>query len=214
MTITLNATKREERGRQAQRLLAKDLMPAVVYGPNHEAEAVTLPRPEFAKILRDAGESSVIEITGLGSAFQVLIHDVDRDPVTTLPRHADLYAIKKGAKVTVAVPLTFVGESYAVKTGANMVKVMHELEVEADPSKLPHDIEVDVTALAAIGDQIHVKDIKLPAGVIAMADGEEVVALAQEVAGEEPEEGAAPDMDAIEVEQKGKDEGAEESAGE
>lgn len=213
MTITLNATKREERGKQAQRLLAKDLMPAVVYGPNHEAEAVTLPRPEFAKILRDAGESSVIEITGLGSTFQVLIHDVDRDPVTTLPRHADLYAIKKGAKVNVAVPLTFIGEAPAVKAGANLVKVMHELEIESDPSKLPHDIEVDISGLAAIGDQIHVKDIKLPAGVVATVDGEEVVALTQEVAGEEPEEGAAPDMDAIEVEQKGKDD-AEESAGE
>jgi large subunit ribosomal protein L25 len=213
MTITLNATKREERGKQAQRLLAKDLMPAVVYGPNHEAEAVTLPRPEFAKILRDAGESSVIEITGLGSTFQVLIHDVDRDPVTTLPRHADLYAIKKGAKVNVAVPLTFIGEAPAVKAGANLVKVMHELEIESDPSKLPHDIEVDVSGLAAIGDQIHVKDIKLPAGVVATVDGEEVVALTQEVAGEEPEDTAAPDMDAIEVEQKGKDD-AEESAGE
>jgi len=213
MTITLNATKREERGKQAQRLLAKDLMPAVVYGPNHEAEAVTLPRPEFAKILRDAGESSVIEITGLGSTFQVLIHDVDRDPVTTLPRHADLYAIKKGAKVNVAVPLTFVGESAAVKAGANLVKVMHELEIESDPSKLPHDIEVDITSIAAIGDQIHVKDIKLPAGVVAMVEGDEVVALAQEVAAEEPEETAAPDMDAIEVEQKGKGD-EEEAAGE
>jgi len=211
MTITLNAIKREERGKQAQRLLAKDLMPAVVYGPNHEAEAVTLPRPEFAKILRDAGESSVIEITGLGSSFQVLIHEVDRDPVTSLPRHADLYAIKKGAKVNVAVPLTFIGEAPAVKTGANVVKVMHELEIESDPSKLPHDIEVDVSTLENVGDQIHVKDIKLPAGVVAMVDGEEVVALAQAAAEEEPEDTAAPDMDAIEVEQKGKDEAAAEA---
>ncbi len=210
MTITLNATKRTETGRQAKRLLSKDLLPAVVYGPKHEAESITLSLPEFKKILRDAGESSVIEITGLGDSFQALIHAVDRDPMTDVPCHADFYAIAKGAKVNVAVPLTFVGESPAVKAGANLIKVLHELEVESDPSKLPHDLEVDISGLAEIGDQIHVKDIKLPAGVTTALEAEDVVALIQAPA-EEEEETAAPDMDAIEVEQKGKGESEDHS---
>ena len=211
MTITLTATKREETGKASRRLIEEDRMPAVVYGPKHAAEHISVSLPEFKKVLRDAGESTVIELTGLGSPVQVLIHEVDRDPVTTNPRHADLYAIEKGAKVEVAVPLSFVGESMAVKLGANVVKVMHELPIEAEATKLPHEIEVDITALAEVGDQIHVKDLKLPAGVEATVDGEEVVALAQEVE-QEPEEDTTgePDMDAIEVEQKGKEEGGEE----
>lgn len=212
MTITLNATKREETGKAGKRALSEDQIPAVVYGPKHEAEHIALPLHEFKKVLRDAGESTVIELSGLGKNIQVLIHEVDRDPVTTNPRHADFYAIEKGAKVEVAVPLTFVGESFAVKTGANLVKVMHELPIEAEAAHLPHDIEVDISALNAIGDQIHVKDLKLPAGVTVTVDEEEVVALAQEVAQETEEDSAAPDMDAIEVEKKGKDE--EEKEGE
>lgn len=206
MTITLNATKREETGKVGKRNLAEDRMPAIVYGPKHAAEAITLSVPEFKKVLRDAGESSVIELKGLGSAMQVLIHEVDRDPVTTTPRHADLYAIEKGAKVEVEVPLSFVGESFAVKTGANLVKVMHELPIEAEAADLPHEIEVDISVLNAVGDQIHVKDLKLPKGVVATVEEDEVVALAQEVEQETEEEAAAPDMDAIEAEQKGKEE--------
>jgi large subunit ribosomal protein L25 len=137
--------------------------------------------------------------------MQTLIHEVDRDPVTNQPRHADFYALEKGKKVEVAIPLSFIGESAAVKAGASLVKVMHELEIEADASKLPHELEIDISTLAAVGDQIHVKDIKLPSGVTTPIDGEEVVALIQEVEVEE-ESAPAPDMASIEVEQKGKGE--------
>lgn len=212
MTITLNATKREATGSVAGKTLrASDRIPAVVYGPKQEATPITLSLPEFKKVLRDAGESSVLTLAGLGQALQVLIHEVDLDPVTNVPRHADLYAIEKGAKVEVAVPLTFVGESPAVKTGANLVKVMHELEIEADPANLPHEIEVDISKLATEGDQIHVSDIKVPHGVTVQVEGDEVVALIQAVVEEKEEETVAPDMDAIEVEGKGKAEEEESS---
>lgn len=205
MTTTLSATKRTVTGKASRALLAEGMLPAVVYGPSHEAEAVSLPLTDFTKILRDEGSSAVLDISGLGATFQVIIHDVDRDPVTNQPRHADLYAIKKGAKVTVAVTIEFVGESPAVKAGANLVKVLHELEVEADPSKLPQHIEVDISALTELGQQIQVKDVTLPAGVVATVDPEEVVALIQAVEVESEDDAAAPDMNAIEVEQKGKD---------
>ena len=214
MTITLSAVKREETGKAVKGLAAAGSMPAVVYGPKQEAVSITVASRDFEKILRDTGESSVIDLTGLGTPLQVLIHEVDRDPVTNVPRHADFYAIEKGAKVEVAVSLTYVGESAAVKAGASLVKVLHELEIESSPANLPQEIEVDISVLGAVGDQIHVSDLKLPAGVEAKIEGDQIVALIQEVAVEEEETVAAPDMDAIEVEKKGKteEEGAEPAA--
>ena len=205
---TLTATTRTEIGKSSARLAKDGRMPAVVYGPKQETVPVALSVQEFSKILRDEGESAVIDLTGLDKPLQVLIHDVDRDPITNVPRHADLYAIEKGAKVQVAVPLSFVGESFAVKTGANLVKVLHEVEVEAGAADLPHEIEVDISALAAVGDQIHVRDLKAPKGVTFITDEEETVALAQEVEVEE-ETTEAVDMGAIEVEKKGKEEESE-----
>lgn len=211
MTISLTASKREETGKRAKRLLDSGVMPAVVYGPKQEAVSVAIPLREFERVLKTAGESSVIELSGLGSSLQVLIHEVDRDPVTNVPRHADFYAIEKGAKVEVAVPLTFIGESAAVKAGANLVKVMHELEIEAAPADLPHDIEVDISVLAEVGSQIHVSDLTIPARVEVKAEPDQVVALIQEVTVEE-EAPVAVDMAAIEVEEKGKKAEGEEGA--
>ena len=75
---------------------------------------------------------------------------------------------------------------------------------------LPHTIEIDVSVLAAVDDQIHARDIKLPAGVSLITEPEEVVALVQEVVAEK-EEAAPADISAVEVEKKGKVEAAEDA---
>lgn len=208
MTISLSATKRDITGKASKSLLKDGKMPAVVYGPKQDSVPVSLPAREFEKVLKSAGESTVIELSGLGAPMQVLIHEVDRDPITNAPRHADLYAIEKGAKVEVSVPLVFTGESEAVKAGANLVKVMHEVEIEAAPADLPHDIQVDISRLANVGDQIRVADLVLPARVSVKTPAEDVIALVQEVKVEEEAPAPALDMAAIEVEKKGKEEEA------
>ena len=203
---TLTVARREATGPKAPALRRAGALPAVVYGAHQAATAIVVDARAFGKALASAGESTIVSLEGLGgSALATLIHEVDLDPVTHLPRHVDFYAVTKGEKVEVAVPLEFVGESPAMKAGANLVRVLHELEVEADPVNLPHELTIDVSILAEIGAQIHAGDVKLPAGVTLVTDPEEVVALIQEVE-EEPEEVAAPaDLSAIEVEGKGKE---------
>jgi large subunit ribosomal protein L25 len=208
--LTLSVEKRDATGAKAPALRRADKIPAIVYGPNQEAISVAIDAREFEKVLREAGESSIVALTGLGAEVPTLIHEVDLDPVLHKPRHVDFYAVTKGQKVEVAIPLSFVGESPAVKAGANLLKVLHEIEIEADPMNLPHDITVDLSVLATVGDRIHAKDLAIPAGVELITEPEEVVALIQEVEEEKPEE-AAPvaDLSTIEVEAKGKEEPAE-----
>ncbi len=214
--LTLSVEKRDTSA-AVPALRRAGSIPAVVYGAHQESTPITVPAVAFGKILKEAGEATIVSLEGLGASLPTLIHEVDLDPLTSLPRHVDFYAVTKGEKVEVAIPLVFIGESPAVVAGANLVKVLHELEVEADPMSLPHDIKVDISTLVNLGDRIHAGDLKLPAGVALMIEPEEVVALTQEVV-EEKEEVAAPaDISAIEVEKKGKEEegaeaGAEEAA--
>ncbi len=208
--LTLSVEKRDTSA-AVPALRRAGSIPAVVYGAHHEATPITVPAVAFGKILKEAGEAAIVSLEGLGASLPTLIHEVDLDPLTSLPRHVDFYAVTKGEKVEVAIPLVFIGESPAVVAGANLVKVLHELEVEADPMSLPHDIKVDISTLVNLGDRIHAGDLKLPAGVALMIEPEEVVALTQEVV-EEKEEVAAPaDISAIEVEKKGKEEAEGES---
>ncbi|MHB8710442.1 MAG: 50S ribosomal protein L25 [Minisyncoccota bacterium] len=206
--LTLKVDKRT--GAKAPAVRRAGSIPAVVYGAHQASTPIVVEARAFEKILREAGEATIVSLSGLGEPLPTLIHEVDLDPITNYPRHVDFYAVTKGEKVEVAIPLAFEGESPAVEAGANLVKVLHEVEVKADPMNLPHGINVDLSVLVKIGDQIHAKDLVLPAGVELMTDPDGVVALVQEVV-EEKEEVIAPvaDLSSIEVEKKGKEEAAE-----
>lgn len=199
MVIEIKAVKRGVSGKGVQALRKDGLMPAVVYGPKQEATPIEMNQREFAKALDKAGESTVISLSVDGEAHNVLIHDVDYDPVTNVARHADFYAIVKGQKVTVEIPLTFVGESPAVKQGGNLVKALHEIEIEADPMSLPHELTVDISSLVEMNSHIVAKDIVLPAGVSLVTAEDEVVATVVLAKEEEEAPVAGPDMSAIET---------------
>jgi large subunit ribosomal protein L25 len=91
--------------------------------------------------------------------------------------------------------------------GANLVKVMYEIEIEAEAMHLPHEIEVDISVLKGIDQSIAAKDIALPAGVTLVTKPEEVVALIAEHKEEEEVPVEGPDMEAIGIsEERGKKE--------
>lgn len=207
MTITLKVEARTETGKKLKTLREQGKLPAVVYGPKHESTNLFLDGKEFEKIFREAGESSVLLLTGVGEDAEVLVQEVAYDPVKGGLKHVDFYAIEKGKEVTVSIPLEFVGESPAAKLGGSLTKALHEIEVTCKPSALPHEIIVDISSLLTFEDHIRVKDLNIPANVKVENDPEDTVAVMTEIK-DEPIESVAIDMDAIEVEQKGKGEEA------
>ena len=185
-------------------------MPAVFYGKKEASTPIAISQKEFLKVWKQAGESSVVTLETPDGEHESLIHDIDVDPVSGAPRHADFYVFEKGHKVKVEIPVEFVGVSPAVKDlGGSLVKVLHALKIEAMPKDLPHNIVIDISSLVDFNSQILAKDISIPTGVTLLEHEDEVVALVAAPREEKEEEAAPIDLDAIEVEKKGKEEVAE-----
>lgn len=209
---TISVEARNILGKKAKKLAAAGKMPAVFYGKRELATSISVSLREFEKVWKEAGESSVVSLSGLGDEKQALIHTVAVDPVRGTPVHADFYIVEKGQKVEVAIPLEFVGVAPAEKElGGTMVKVLHELLVEGEPANLPHRLTVAISSLTEFESQILCRDIFLPPGVTLLASPEDVVAMVSEVVEEVAEEAPA-DLSSIEVEKKGKPEETAESA--
>lgn len=176
----ITAEVRQKLGRKAKSLRSEGFLPAVLYGEGIPVIPLTVSFREFENVLRDAGETSLVTVSVEGKAYNVLIHDVAKDPMSLSPIHADFYAVRMDKPIEANVPLMFEGESPAVKNDAGiLLKVLHELEVKALPKDLPHEIVVDISLLATFEDKIHVKDIVLPTGVTTESDPDEVVALVE-----------------------------------
>lgn len=204
--ITLNIQTRDT-SENLEGLRKNGKMPAVFYGKKTESTPITIVLKDFIKVWRQAGESEVVSLKGDKTNVDVLIHSVDFDPVSDEPIHADFYVFEKGKKLEVDIPLEFVGTAPAVKDlGGNLVKVLHEIKVSAEPQNLPKVINVDITSLSTFDSQILASDIVLPAGVTLVELPHEVVASVAEPKADEPEESTPVDLSAIEVEKKGKKE--------
>lgn len=204
MTIKLEVTTRDA-ATDVATVRSEGGVPGVVYGPKQEALSITVPAKVFDKIRKEASESTIIELTGLGESHEVLIKDVEFNPVKQEILHVDFYAIERGKDITTHVPLEFVGESPAEQSRIGSVtKVLHEVEVTCRPSVLPEHIEVDISVLATAEDKIHVSDLKVDSAVKIEADPEDVVAVIAVAKEESEDESTEVDMDAIEVEAKGK----------
>ena len=185
--MDIQVQKRDTFGKKVRILRNQGLVPAELYGHKIENVHLAVPVKDFAKIYKEAGESTVINLVLDNKKIPSLIYYVDMDPIANAFSHIDFYAVKMDEKIRTEVPLMFVGESPAVKGGGILVKSMHEIEIEALPGDLPPHFDVDLSKLAEIHNSIYVKDLEISDKVKVLVDLETPVATVIEQAKEEVE---------------------------
>lgn len=178
--ISLLVKIRRELGKRVKKLRKKDILPGVLYGPKlKKALPLELAEKHFEKIYQEAGESSLIslEIEGEDKRYPVLIHEIQRDPLTGKIIHVDFYQVSLEEEIVARIPLIFEGMAPAVKDlGGTLVKNISEVEIKTLPQKLPKEIKVEVSGLKTFEDNIRISDLKLPEGVKLLKEPEEIIA--------------------------------------
>lgn len=224
--MLIEASRREERGKNAARRLRRDgHVPAVLYGSTNEPVALMLETRLAQQVLRSAGHNVIYElkIAG-GDEVRAMLKDWQVDPVRGDVLHLDLQRVAMDVRVRVRVRVRTTGEPQGVKLqGGIFERVTRDVEVECLPGDIPDEITVDVGELM-IGKQLRAGDLPLdPAKVRLITDPQRVmahvVAPAKEEEAPTPEAAAAAPEAAApaepEVIKKGKkevEEGEEEGA--
>jgi large subunit ribosomal protein L25 len=161
---------------KVKKLLKQGLVPGVVYGKHlEEPILVQFNKNDFIKLYKQAGSSTPIELKGNVDQL-VLIHDLQLEPVKDTLIHVDFLAVKKWEKVRAAVPVVIEGIDALQKQWLEANIVKDEIEVEAVPAKLPHNIKIDVSWLKD-GDNITVADLKLGDDVEILTPAEEAIVV-------------------------------------
>jgi large subunit ribosomal protein L25 len=199
-----------------RRLRAEGKIPAVVYGEGSQSEKVSLNSHEFEKLMSNADmQSAILNLRRSDSAESseenVIIRELQRDPVTRRILHVDLFRIRMDVENDFEVAIHSVGTPVGVREGGILETHVRTLEIRCLPTNLPAAITVDVHALA-VNSSIHAKDIKVPEGVTIISDPDTVlytVLPPKEAAVVQPVEGEAPAQP--EVIGKKKAEGEEEA---
>ncbi|KKS33188.1 MAG: 50S ribosomal protein L25 [Candidatus Amesbacteria bacterium GW2011_GWA2_42_12] len=188
---TLQAKLRKIIGRKVKTLRAAGIAPANIFGSDTKSVSIQVSAPEFSKLYKQVGESTLVylQIEGEKEPRPVMVHEVRKNPVSGQVQHVDFHQVNLKEKVVASVPLVIVGESLAQKDGLGiLVQPTSELEIEALPTEMPQNIEVDVSKLSAVNESVTAKDIKLSSGLTLKSDPEAIVAKIEPLAAEEPKE--------------------------
>lgn len=177
-TFALKAASRSASPKAVRRL---GRIPGILYGHGIKPQNVEVDAREFNKVFSQAGSTSLVTLSITdGEKHPVLVREIQQHPLKEHVTHVDYYRVRMDEALRAQVPLRFVGESPAVKNLSGvLVRNMDEIELEALPQDLPHDIEIDISLLTTFDSLIRVADLKLPKEVKVMQEGDAVIALVQ-----------------------------------
>lgn len=177
--LELNAVSRDT-AVKAKSIRQGSRIPAVVYGKGEDNIFVDFDYQEFRKLYKEAGHNTLINLNVDGAKpVEVLVHDVDYDPVSGNFIHIDFKRITRGVEITTEVAVVFEGVSEAVKTlGGMLITNKEYIDVKCLPRNLIHEVKADISLLKDFSSKITVADLDIPETVTVLNAPDEVVATA------------------------------------
>ena len=177
MEITLNVEVRAAKSTKKELSTMRNgsKIPAVVYGGQKPPIQIALSEKELVDARKKGGANAILHLKHAKGEETVVVKELQRHPVTDRPVHADFQRISLTEKIEARVPIIITGVATGVKDFGGMLAYdLRELRIKALPTAIPHDIKVDVTPLN-LHEAIHVKDLRLPAGVEVLDAADHVV---------------------------------------
>ncbi|WP_372682976.1 50S ribosomal protein L25/general stress protein Ctc [Desulfosarcina sp.] len=207
--MNLKASQREAVGNGPSRVLRRDgKIPAILYGPKTEPVKLAIDRLELEPIFKSGAVAQKLlklQIEGDDSVRNVMVKEMQKDPVSRSVLHLDLYEVSMDQRINVMVPVVTTGKSTGVEMGGMLQIIRRELEVFCLPGQIPENITIDITGLE-IGDSVHVEDLPQEETAEILADVNFTILTILSPMAEEEEE--------VEEEEEGAEEGEEGEEGE
>jgi len=203
--ITLNASVRNTVSKgDVKKLRRSGKIPGVFYYKKMEPQVIEVNEASL-KPLVYTSEAHIVSLQIEGQEDKsCILKDIQFDPVTDRIVHFDLQGITKDEKLTMEVPVLFIGSAVGIKKGGILQTSLHKLSIECLPADVPQHIQIDISNLE-LGSSIHVEDIKSDKFTVLNTEGTVIVSVvAPKVEKEVSPEEAAEASKEPEVITKGK----------
>lgn len=175
----LEITHREIKGKANKNLRKSGIIPANIFGHKEASQAVQIEAAAFDRLRRSHGTRSLLSlrIPGTTTVQTALIRHIQHDPRSGKINHIDFFRVSLGERISVKVPLHFIGEAPAIKIDNGiLLHLLDMLEVECMAGEIPEYFEVEITSLNEIDAVLHAEDVHLPANFTLITDPQEPIA--------------------------------------
>lgn len=174
--MVLEATRRQVEGKAVRHLRRQGVIPGVLYGPMIDSVPLQMKWTDLRLILKEAGGSSVIEVSFGDETYNALVRDVQRDPLRGDVLHVDFYRVRMDVAIRTDVPVVVTGQAVTiVENGGVVIQEMTTVTVECLPLNLPSEVQIDVSGMQEIGDSILADQLPELEGVTYLVNEDDVV---------------------------------------
>lgn len=156
--LKLNAELRDT-DEKIRELRSSKMLAWVVYGKKKESTPIKMDYSDFLKTYRKSWGSHIIDLSIWKDTMEVLVHQVQKSPVSGDFLHIDLFALTRWEKLITKIHINFVWESQAAREWAIIEESLKEIEVKCLPKDLVDSFEVDLSKLKEIWDVIRVSEL-------------------------------------------------------
>ena len=177
-TATLSAeTGRTTGSPSSRRLRAADRIPGILYGHGMTPVVLSVARRDLRVALSGpAGQNTILTLSVDGSSYNAVVKEMQRHPVRRNVSHIDFVQINLTEEIVMSVPVHLTGVAKQVVAAGGLVDAaVDSIEVRTTPANIPNEIVIDITDLTP-ESVIHLADLKLPAGVVAIGDPDMLIA--------------------------------------
>jgi large subunit ribosomal protein L25 len=174
--IELQVQARTEVGKKTNYLRKQGIIPANIYGPEFKSQTISVTLKDFTPVYKVARETGIIYLKLGSESIPTLVKFIQRDPVSNDILHIDFRKVNLRQKMETEVPVEVVGESTAVTQLAGVLLVQSgHVMVEALPQNIPQNIQVDISVITELGQEIKVKDLPTSTDYEIKEDPEKVI---------------------------------------
>lgn len=170
--IKLAVSKRETK--TPNQLRRDGFIPGTLYGAGVESECIQVCAKEFSR-LPQAAYSHMLELDYAGTPVNAIIRQVQRKSTTDSVVTVELYRVNLDKKISVTVPLKFVGVCPAIQAGGVAVENFQEAELECLPGEIPDFVEVDMSMIETVESAIHFGQLKLSPSIKILNPHDEII---------------------------------------
>ncbi len=176
--VELEIAPREILGKKTKQLRRAGIIPANITGHNEPSQAVQIDEVLFDRLRRAHHSTSILSLKMPDATIQTaLIRHVEHAPKSGKIIHVDFSRVSLTERMTMKLPLNFIGESPAVKNeGGVLLHLVETLDVECLASDLVDNVDVDISSLTELDGTLHARDVKLPQGFTLLTDADEPIA--------------------------------------
>lgn len=210
----LNVIKRDVFGKKLNKIRREGFLPGNIFGEGFKSQSVSLPIKDFLHTFKRAHETHVVYLKLDKEEIPVLIQHLQRHPVTDILLHVDFRKVNLSKKIETEVPIKLIGESAAVTQNKGILLTLAEsIMIEALPDKIPDAIEIDISHLKELNDEIKISDL-ISSTDFTFKDeaGKVIVRISQHKEEELTPQVAAPET--VEITEEKKVEGSEDDVSE